>query len=296
MSPTELFDVTPYSEAMTRYLLRHPLSSSLPRKFKIAFEGCADEDHALLGMHDLGYRAAIKDGKRGFRVVVGGGTSIMVKSAEPVHEFLPARRDVQRRRSGHSRLPRVRRLQTQAGEPAEVPDQEARLGPVSSPSTTRSSAEFRAQGGASLPFDPENPPVEQAPAWRRACDLAADSRNRLPRDELAGDRSGHRPAGPPDAADDERRLLALAGAPTCSRQKQSGIFLRDRDDSARRLHEPADADPRRSGDGVWRRHDPHYCRAGSRVPLGPGRRRSGAVPSARCRRAWVCPTPERSPT
>src|SRR5262249_18472698 len=34
----EAFDVTPYAEALTRYLLRHPLSSSLPRKFKIAFE------------------------------------------------------------------------------------------------------------------------------------------------------------------------------------------------------------------------------------------------------------------
>ena len=38
----ERFDVTPYAEALTRYLLRHPLSSTLPRKFKIAFEGCAD--------------------------------------------------------------------------------------------------------------------------------------------------------------------------------------------------------------------------------------------------------------
>src|SRR5882724_3351751 len=28
----ELFDVTPYSEALTRHLLRHPLSSKLPRK------------------------------------------------------------------------------------------------------------------------------------------------------------------------------------------------------------------------------------------------------------------------
>ena len=82
--------MTPYAEATTRYLLRGRISSSLPRKFKIAFEGCTDEDHALLGMHDLGYRAAIRDGKRGFRVVIGGGTSIMVKSAEPVHELLPA--------------------------------------------------------------------------------------------------------------------------------------------------------------------------------------------------------------
>ena len=28
-------------------------------------------------------------------------------------------------------------------------------------------AEFRAQGGATLPFDAENPPVEAAPAWHR---------------------------------------------------------------------------------------------------------------------------------
>ena len=69
VSPTELFDVTPYAEATTRYLLRHPLSGILPRKFKIAFEGCADEDHALLGMHDLGYRAAMKEGARGFQQV-----------------------------------------------------------------------------------------------------------------------------------------------------------------------------------------------------------------------------------
>ena len=30
----EVFDATPYAEALTRHLLRHPLSSSLPRKFK----------------------------------------------------------------------------------------------------------------------------------------------------------------------------------------------------------------------------------------------------------------------
>ena len=41
----ERFDVTPYAEALTRYLLRHPLSSTLPRKFKIAFEGCAERSH-----------------------------------------------------------------------------------------------------------------------------------------------------------------------------------------------------------------------------------------------------------
>src|SRR3984893_159732 len=86
----ERFDVTPYAEAMTRYLLRHALSSTLPRKFKIAFEGCA-VDHAYTAINDLGFRALLgPDGGRGFRVTAGGGTAIMVKSGGLLHEFLPA--------------------------------------------------------------------------------------------------------------------------------------------------------------------------------------------------------------
>ena len=86
----ERFDVTPYAEALTRFLLRHPLSSTLPRKFKIAFEGCAT-DHVLTAINDLGFRAvASPDGGRGFRVTAGGGTAIMTTSAGLLHEFLPA--------------------------------------------------------------------------------------------------------------------------------------------------------------------------------------------------------------
>jgi sulfite reductase (NADPH) hemoprotein beta-component len=86
----ERFDVTPYAEALTRYLLGHPLSSTLPRKFKIAFEGCAG-DHVFIGINDLGFRAiTAPDGSRGFRVTAGGGTAIMVTNAGVVHEFLPA--------------------------------------------------------------------------------------------------------------------------------------------------------------------------------------------------------------
>src|SRR6187455_3262474 len=54
----ERFDVTPYAEALTRYLLRHPLSSTLPRKFKIAFEGCGT-DHVMTAINDLGFRAVL---------------------------------------------------------------------------------------------------------------------------------------------------------------------------------------------------------------------------------------------
>ena len=86
----ERFDVTPYAEALTRYLLRHSLSSTLPRKFKIAFEGCG-ADHVMTAINDLGFRAVVgAHGARGFRVTAGGGTAILVTSAGLLHEFLPA--------------------------------------------------------------------------------------------------------------------------------------------------------------------------------------------------------------
>src|SRR6187397_1863832 len=69
----ERFDVTPYAEATTRFLLRHRLSSTLPRKFKIAFEGCP-EDHTVIAINDLAFHAQLgPDGARGFRVMAGGG-------------------------------------------------------------------------------------------------------------------------------------------------------------------------------------------------------------------------------
>src|SRR5436190_18962833 len=86
----EHFDVTPYAEAMTRHLLRHPLSSTLPRKFKIGFEGCP-EDHTVIAINDLAFQAQTgPDGERGFRVLAGGGTAIMCKSAGIIEEYVPA--------------------------------------------------------------------------------------------------------------------------------------------------------------------------------------------------------------
>ncbi len=90
VSADEVFDVTPYGEATTRFLLRHRLSSTLPRKFKIAFEGCPD-DHISMAINDLAFHAALgPGGARGFRVMAGGGTAIMCKSAGIIHDFLPA--------------------------------------------------------------------------------------------------------------------------------------------------------------------------------------------------------------
>lgn len=88
VSPEEPFDVTPYAEAAYRYFLRHPVGQNLPRKFKIAFEGCAT-DHARTPIHDIGVVAALEGGKRGFRVYVGGGLGAAPMSAELLEAFTP---------------------------------------------------------------------------------------------------------------------------------------------------------------------------------------------------------------
>jgi dissimilatory sulfite reductase (desulfoviridin) alpha/beta subunit len=109
VSPTELFDVTPYAEAVTRHFLRHPLASALPRKFKVAFEGCAD-DHVAAAIQDLGFRARLGNERgaatRGFAVTVAGGTSSLCTSgACSWSSSPPATSSRSRRRSCASSTP-----------------------------------------------------------------------------------------------------------------------------------------------------------------------------------------------
>src|SRR5215213_6110279 len=83
----ELFDPTPYAGAFARYWLRNPLSQLLPRKFKVAFTG-TDQDAAITGIHDLGFIPRVQNGEKGFKVVVGGGLSIMARNAFTLTEFV----------------------------------------------------------------------------------------------------------------------------------------------------------------------------------------------------------------
>ena len=153
-SESEIFDVTPYAEAMTRYFLRHPLAGVLPRKFKIAFEGCA-EDHALASIHDIGWRARIVDGQRGFRVTVAGGTSILPVSGYVLYDFLPVERDVQRGGGGGPRLPPLRRLQASAAEPDEVRRQGAWAGTGTARASRNASTSSRRKVARGCAFDPD---------------------------------------------------------------------------------------------------------------------------------------------
>lgn len=88
ISPTEVFDVRPYADAVSLYFLRNPANQNLPRKFKIAFEGCT-EDHARIPIHDFGAVAALRAGERGFRIYLGGGLGAQPASAKLLEDFTP---------------------------------------------------------------------------------------------------------------------------------------------------------------------------------------------------------------
>lgn len=88
----EKFDVSPHARAVSQFLLRHPLTQNLPRKFKVSFGGC--NGCGLAPIHDIGCNAAVRseNGKdvRGFRVVIGGGLGSSPHAAQLLTEFIPA--------------------------------------------------------------------------------------------------------------------------------------------------------------------------------------------------------------
>ncbi|OGR81488.1 MAG: hypothetical protein A3I11_07040 [Elusimicrobia bacterium RIFCSPLOWO2_02_FULL_39_32] len=83
----ECFDVTPYADFLTRFLIRRSEFQNLPRKFKISFSAC-QMDCGLTAIQDLGFIAVVQKGVRGFKVVVGGGLGAAPKTAQVLEEFI----------------------------------------------------------------------------------------------------------------------------------------------------------------------------------------------------------------
>jgi len=83
-----VFDVTPYAEAALRYFLRNPVNQKLPRKFKITYSA-SPADRGMIPMHDIGLMAVEQDGRRGFRVSVGGGLGAAPRVADVLADFVP---------------------------------------------------------------------------------------------------------------------------------------------------------------------------------------------------------------
>lgn len=91
----ESFDVTPYSRALSRFLLGHPDCQSFGRKFKPAFSGCAQHACGLTSLHDLGLIAKThvneSTGREelGFEMYVGGGLGAVPYHAKLLDSFVP---------------------------------------------------------------------------------------------------------------------------------------------------------------------------------------------------------------
>lgn len=89
----EAFDITPYANALTWFLLGHPDAQNFGRKFKPSFSGCMQHACGLAAIHDLGVTAVARevDGKteHGLRLVVGGGLGTVPHQAKVFDEFLP---------------------------------------------------------------------------------------------------------------------------------------------------------------------------------------------------------------
>jgi sulfite reductase beta subunit-like hemoprotein len=88
----EVFDVRPYAQRVAYAFLRKDLTCDLPRKFKISFDGCAGDDCIQGAINDIGLRAVIRDGRRGFRMIIGGGMGPLPMEAKLLDEFVPEER------------------------------------------------------------------------------------------------------------------------------------------------------------------------------------------------------------
>ncbi len=91
VAPDEIADPRPFAEIMRQWTTLHPEFAFLPRKFKIAISGAA-EDRAATGWHDVGLRL-LHDahGELGFRVTAGGGMGRTPLIGTLMRAFVPWR-------------------------------------------------------------------------------------------------------------------------------------------------------------------------------------------------------------
>ena len=278
----EVFDVTPYAEALTRYFLRHRLSSSLPRKFKIGFEGCA-EDHVLTAINDIGWRA--RDPGRRARVPRHRGR----RHLDPLPVGRPcSSTSCPRARSSdvaeaivrvfhrlgdfkHKQRNRMKFLIKELGWDRWKAEFEATLDGV------------RAEGGVPLPFDPEEA------AGRGSADGAFSARAR-------GQGRGRAGGGRAREGPGHRSPHAVLSCGDFTHWRRTNVRRRSRPASSTvavtlPLGDITSAQlrvARRSRRRLRRRRCARDPRAGPRLPLGAQEGRPRVLPPARRRGPRPC--------
>ena len=92
VAPDEIEDPRVWAEVIRQWSTIHPEFLFLPRKFKVAITGAA-EDRAAIAFHDIGLRMVngqgVNAGQIGFGVYVGGGQGRTPYVALPLNTFLP---------------------------------------------------------------------------------------------------------------------------------------------------------------------------------------------------------------
>lgn len=88
LTAEEEFDVYPYVEELTSRLIAEKDSFTMPRKYKVAIDTSVDTANYSY-IADLGLQARIKDGKRGFRVLIAGSAASNAHTGWEVFDFLP---------------------------------------------------------------------------------------------------------------------------------------------------------------------------------------------------------------
>ena len=88
LTADEEFDVYPYVEELTSRLIAEKDSFAMPRKYKVAIDtSVATANYSYIA--DLGLQARIKDGQRGFRVLIAGSAASNAHTGWEVFDFLP---------------------------------------------------------------------------------------------------------------------------------------------------------------------------------------------------------------
>lgn len=85
--PREHTDIRPVVDAAVDRFLRNPLTQHLPRKMKFSVSGC-EADCAQGMLHDLAAVAIEHNGKKGFKLLAGGGLGHKPRQAITVADFL----------------------------------------------------------------------------------------------------------------------------------------------------------------------------------------------------------------
>ena len=87
----EIIDPRPFAEILRQWSTFHPEFIALPRKFKVAVNGAA-EDRAAIAVHDIGLTVVHNEaGEVGFKFMAGGGMGRTPILGSVIREFLPWR-------------------------------------------------------------------------------------------------------------------------------------------------------------------------------------------------------------